>query len=502
LNGCGGNGGAATVVLGNAPQTGPNNIVLVAGGGGGGGGSSEDGAARDSTHEPGSLYNTKNGATRVGAQGITAGTSGSSNAGGGGGGGGFPNGGAGGNPRTRGYTGGSYAPTWPGSNFKITTGDNGGYNLAYGTSSALKFGTTYQVSKYNDARASVDGSAGHLSTLTLKIDNTTYSYKATGVYGDDTYIGFDQSGVYGMEGYPNTPYRKYLGPGPGETSTFSFTWDGVATPGKKASVAAGAYGRNGGNGYVSISFLQPAKQDTVTVKNYVEELVVTPGTREIAGYTKSPVITQKVIQVPVTTTIEYEQHEPVEQTDFSYKPLIGTKIVPTTIRGSSTTSGNLSRYTTYTTAPTARVNITGTDGVVGTTTYNTPKYFNSLTTYPSGNYRVQYVDGAWSQRLDELPFAGGCYIAYKNSGNATQIDPIGNKTIYTSYTNAISASRNYFGTNQPYCYDFFHNGGEIYVCAGDSIYSDNRAATEGAPLWSLYTVMSTAAFNFIISTKS
>jgi microcystin-dependent protein len=231
----------------------------------------------------------------------------------------------------------------------------------------------------------------------------------------------------------------------------------------------GPDGKNGGTGYVSINFILPATQNTVVVTSYQDVQVATP--------------------VPVTTTINYNQYT-------------GSKLLPTTIRGSSTTSGNLNKYTTATVAPTARIDITGTDGVVGTSTYNTKKYFNSLTTYPSGNYRVQYVDGAWSQYLNQYPFAGGCYIGYKNSSNTTQIDPIGNNTVYTTYTNAISASKNYFGTDQPYYYDFFHNGGELYLCAGDSIYSDNRAAAVGAPLWSLYTLMSTAAFNFIISTKS
>jgi microcystin-dependent protein len=156
---------------------------------------------------------------------------------------------------------------------------------------------------------------------------------------------------------------------------------------------------------------------------------------------------------------------------------------------------------TYTTgvAPTARLTITS----------DTPSYFGTQTTYPSGYYRVQYVTGgynlgsssAWTNRVGY-----GCNLVHSN-GAADVYIGVYNSTISQSYDALIIDGQNFNGTGTPWYYDFFHTGGTLNIHLTGGGYTDNSLENgtgynPSAPVYALYSALPTVALNYIISTKS
>ena len=178
-----------------------------------------------------------------------------------------------------------------------------------------------------------------------------------------------------------------------------------------------------------------------------------------------------------------------------------TNDIATAPRGATSISSGA--YTTSTVAPTARVLVTGpTGGTYGQIRPGPVTYFNNISNWPSGFYRVVYIDGAYSETSNNRTLGTECNINYINSSNNAQIDPIGIYSGDVGYSTAISNTQNYNGTGAPYYYDFYHYGGELSVNISDSVFSDNQVSPSGAPIWALYSVIPTLAVNYIISTNN
>ena len=186
--------------------------------------------------------------------------------------------------------------------------------------------------------------------------------------------------------------------------------------------------------------------------------------------------------------------------NFVLPNLQSTGTTPTIPEGDTNIS--YGAYNTSTIGPTAQLTISS----------NTPDYFGTTTPWPSGYYRVRYETGGYNLGTTSnwTGYIGySCNLVYSNSNVPASGVYIGtyNKDITQSYTQLISSGQNYFGPNQPYYYDFYHTGGPIYIYLYDDKYTDNTignadGTNTGTPVYSLYSVVSTLAVNYIISTSN
>jgi microcystin-dependent protein len=166
-------------------------------------------------------------------------------------------------------------------------------------------------------------------------------------------------------------------------------------------------------------------------------------------------------------------------------------------RGStSISSGN---YSTVTVAPTALLTITS----------SASSKFGTQTSYPSGFYRVQYVTGGYclgsnSSWTGHIGYR--CNLVHSNNSHNVVIG-VYDTTLTQSYDTLIINGQNYNGTGIPWYYDFLHTGGPIYIYLVDNSYNDNTTGNAAGynpstPVYSLYSVISTVALSYIISTNN
>jgi hypothetical protein len=117
--------------------------------------------------------------------------------------------------------------------------------------------------------------------------------------------------------------------------------------------------------------------------------------------------------------------------------------------------------------------------------------WKELSNIPAGKYILEWVSGAWSAWPwgDNGRWNTGCLkgrMGGKTGDQGTAFSVEGSS--WESYTEAISITKNWKNTGEPYGVVLNHAGGRIALtnCDSPNVWSDNRASKDGNPVYALY----------------